>query len=294
MINKQYKFIKNGLQFKNLYYAETFCIKYQLLLNTGIKHVNPLMVTYLDFSKKNTKFFKIEKFILCLMELTMLFTGLISNKNKLKLMFISTLNPNEMEFFQHFAINNGFYYSLGNWESGLLSNRVKHSNIIKNLETVDKISKFFVPEIPDLIVLFSNGNEGNRVISEARKCTIPIIAISSSNSDPRVTLNMPGDSNSPSVTYMYCKLFKGLINYNNNKNLNIQNPFQYYAVKNWYLFSKIQKSIIYSPINSKLNALNSKWKSIFLKKLDFVKISKDLTPKSGILLCKEKVNSRLK
>jgi hypothetical protein len=113
MVKKQYKFIKNGLQFRNLNYVETFCIKYQLLLNTGIKHVNPLMVTYLDFSKKTTKFYNLEKFLLSLMELTTLFSGLLLNKNKLKLMFISTLNANEMEFFQHFSLRNGFYYSLG-------------------------------------------------------------------------------------------------------------------------------------------------------------------------------------
>ena len=113
MLIQNKKFIRRGLQIQQLQQLEHFCIKYQLLINIGVKYINPLMIPYLDFSRNSSKYFNFGKLIKCLFELTLFLNTLLSNKKKLKFMIISLLSEELVRFLIIFALKNGFYYSLG-------------------------------------------------------------------------------------------------------------------------------------------------------------------------------------
>lgn len=216
--NKGYKYLRKNIT--NPAQLHSLCHKYQLLVHLGANNINSLMYTYIEMSRKTSKYIDYSKFFINFVEFSIFFNTLLSAKTTVKWMLVSLLKPKSVEFIQDFALRNKMYYSVGEWQSGCLTNFVKNGRLVWLESEINKQNKIFVPEMPDLIILFQMKG-ADKVLEEARKCGIPVVSISGVDSDPRVTVNLPGDGSSPLVCYTYCKLLELFINkYNKTNSLN--------------------------------------------------------------------------
>ena len=206
-LNKYLRFNSNTVNQEQL---QQLCHKYQLLVHLGVNNVTSLMYTYVEMSRKTSKYIDYSKYFISFLEFSIFFNTLLSTRTTLKWMLVSLLKPQSVEFIQDFALRNKMYYSVGEWQSGCLTNFIKSGRVVWLENEISKMNKTFLPEMPDLIILFQmKGAE--KVLEEARKCGIPVVSISGVNSDPRVTVNLPGDGSSPLVCYTYCKLLEMFI-----------------------------------------------------------------------------------
>lgn len=208
------KYTRNGLNIPSIKNIETTCIKYQLLTNVGVKHINPLMIPYIDFSRKSTKFFSFDKYFIGLVEFIIFFKNLFSSSKNLQILVVSLLSKETVPFIADFALRQKWSYSLGFWQSGILTNFKKPNATVGFSDEFKRFDNNLIIDIPELIILF-NTKGGNKILNEALKCSIPVVSISDANSDPRVLVNLPGDGSSPLTCYFYCKLLESLASNSN-------------------------------------------------------------------------------
>ncbi len=187
-----------------------FIYKYNLLCTFDRKSINNYLYDYLLFIRSfiideqiyNISFFKRKDFFKKLIEFFFILKKIqIQN---LSILFVSTSSDTHIQkFITYFCIKYNFYYAVGRWPDGILTNQI----ISKKLKIEKNFDTFYVPQKPDFIFLFDPQNS-SYIIKEAYDAHIPIIAVVNGASDPRISFALFGNNAFNFLIIFYCRLIE--------------------------------------------------------------------------------------